>query len=79
MGEGYRELLAAADADPDVGAIVVTGAGRGFCAGIDVAALVASRPRTPEERDRARQARSFALQVPKPMIAAVNGPLPASG
>jgi enoyl-CoA hydratase/carnithine racemase len=60
MGEGYRELLAAADADPNVRAIVVTGAGRGFCARIDVAALVASRPRSAEERDRAREARSFA-------------------
>jgi enoyl-CoA hydratase/carnithine racemase len=79
MGECYRQLLTAADEDPEVRAIVVTGAGRGFCAGIDVAALAASRPRSAEERDRAREARSFALQVSKPLIAAVNGPAAGLG
>jgi len=39
MGERYRDLLTAADADPEVRAIVVTGAGRGFCAGIDIDTL----------------------------------------
>src|SRR3954447_10901770 len=35
----YRWALAQADADPDVRAVVVTGAGRGFCAGADFGAL----------------------------------------
>jgi enoyl-CoA hydratase/carnithine racemase len=35
----YRAALAEADADPDVRVAVVTGAGRGFCAGADTDAL----------------------------------------
>src|SRR3954469_13128734 len=39
MAFEYRWSLATADADPRVRAIVVTGAGRGFCAGADFRAL----------------------------------------
>ncbi len=39
METEYRRALAEAEADPGVGVIVVTGAGRGFCAGADAAAL----------------------------------------
>src|SRR5271154_991478 len=39
MQTEYRWSLANAANDPDVRVIVVTGAGRGFCAGADVAAL----------------------------------------
>ena len=53
-----RHAFAAAEADPGVVGIVLTGAGRGFCAGMDIAALdeistMASRPR-PETRPWAR-------------------------
>jgi 1,4-dihydroxy-2-naphthoyl-CoA synthase len=79
MGERYRELLAAADTDPDVRAIVVTGAGRGFCSVTDMDALaLVGRTRSSEERERARRTRSFALTVGKPLIAAMNGARPAS-
>jgi len=37
MEEELVDCFANADADPDVGAIVLTGAGKGFCAGDDVA------------------------------------------
>jgi enoyl-CoA hydratase/carnithine racemase len=69
----YFELLDKADADPDVRAIVVTGAGRGFCSGADMDDLqrVAGgdqlRPSTPT------RSRSFPLAIRKPMIAAING------
>ncbi len=39
MGELYADLLQRADADPDVRVIVVTGAGKGFCAGADLSVL----------------------------------------
>ncbi|MBV9202522.1 MAG: enoyl-CoA hydratase/isomerase family protein, partial [Alphaproteobacteria bacterium] len=36
MLQGLREALTRWGTDPGIGAIVVTGAGRGFCAGGDV-------------------------------------------
>ena len=58
MHTEYRWCLARAEADPAVRAVVVTGAGRGFCAGADTAALdghvQAGRydPGTPDELAR---------------------------
>jgi enoyl-CoA hydratase/carnithine racemase len=70
----YYELLDAAEDDPEVRAIVVTGAGRGFCAGADMDDLAAAGDRDMEAilRDRPRP-RTFPLTVRKPMIAAING------
>ena len=39
MAEQLRAALGRADADPEVRAIVITGAGRGFCAGADMSRL----------------------------------------
>ena len=39
MHTEYRAAVAAAEADPEVRVLVVTGAGRGFCAGADARAL----------------------------------------
>ncbi len=43
MSEEQADALTRANADPAVGAIVVTGAGRGFCAGADMDATFQSR------------------------------------
>ncbi|MEV6013402.1 enoyl-CoA hydratase-related protein [Streptomyces sp. NPDC051976] len=66
-------LLDEADADPDVRAIVITGAGRGFCSGADMADLARVSECDdgfPPPRPRPR---TFPLTMRKPMIAAING------
>jgi enoyl-CoA hydratase len=60
--------------DPDVGAIVVTGAGKAFVAGADIAEL--SKMGGMDARDASQLGqRTFSLieNLPKPVIAAVNG------
>ena len=93
MHTEYRWCLARAEADPAVRAIVVTGAGRGFCAGADTAALdghvQAGRydPGTPDELARpgygvrAEYDHAFAFHygMRLPVIAAVNGPAAGVG
>jgi enoyl-CoA hydratase/carnithine racemase len=75
LEDQYFERLAAAEADPAVRAIVVTGAGRGFCAGADLDDLAAVGA-TGEAADGAvtdRPPRSFPSTIRKPLIAALNG------
>ncbi|HJQ85031.1 MAG TPA: enoyl-CoA hydratase [Candidatus Binatia bacterium] len=70
--------------DPDVGAVLLTGAGRAFCAGGDVSAMRAGAAvRTFEDhvdRQRAGQELSRLLfEMPKVTIAAVNGAAVGAG
>ncbi|MFN7945890.1 MAG: enoyl-CoA hydratase [Blastocatellia bacterium] len=72
------EQLNAWGRDPEVGAIVVTGAGRAFCAGGDVSNMAqAGDTQTLEEQiDGLRQAHELSwllYNLPKVTIAAVNG------
>ena len=78
LGTAYHDRLDEAEADPDVRVIVVTGAGRGWCAGADIDLLEslgngagASNDDDGEERD-GRDTRRH-LQIKKPIIAAING------
>ncbi len=77
------EMIAAADmadADDGVRVLVVTGAGRAFCAGADLdpetfarrRAEAQASPRAP--RDRAGQLTLKLYGIRKPIIAAINGP-----
>src|SRR3954454_2577283 len=67
--------------DPDVRVIVVTGAGRGFCAGADMNDLqgLGSGEIDADERHAERLPQSFPLTIPKPIVAAINGPVAGIG
>lgn len=72
MSAGYFGSLDKAIADPEVRVIVVTGAGRGFCAGADMDVLQGIQGAGGSAPAENRDAR-FAMTVPKPIIAAING------
>ncbi len=72
LGARYFDLLTEAEADPAVRVIVVTGAGRGFCAGADFQTLTALQEGTLESFTEKR-ANTFPTTIKKPIIAAVNG------
>jgi enoyl-CoA hydratase/carnithine racemase len=77
MAAAYTEALLRADADPAVRVVVVTGAGRGFCAGADLDLLGSSQlnDTAPQEGPRPE----VAARIRKPVIAAVNGPAAGLG
>ncbi len=93
MNTEYRSLLQRAGADRGVRVIVVTGAGRGFCAGADTRALEGHVERGgydpgtgsdlahPGYGVRPEFDAEFAYHfgIPKPIIAAVNGPAAGVG
>ncbi len=84
-----RHALAEAERDERVVGIVLTGAGRGFCAGMDMNALndmssgggraandlaeLEAQPGDPAMGDNFSVTYSYLLSVRKPLIAAING------
>ncbi len=86
MLEAMVEALRRYADDDTVGCIVLTGAGRGFCAGGDVKAMAAGT----EMQARGLEAKAQALrermevsrllhECPKPTIAMINGPAAGAG
>jgi len=73
MEESWNDNLDRCIADPGVRVIVVTGAGRGFCAGADAAAL-GRRARGEESRPQRSRPLTAIVDAPKPTVAAINGP-----
>lgn len=77
LTEGLVQALKDADADPSVRVVIVTGAGRGFCAGADTREFKVLTPDNQSLVER-RAALTTELQglvkrMSKPVIAAVNG------
>ena len=81
MGEAYADLLVRADANPDVRAIVVTGAGRGFCSGADLAVLAEGRDALDGYLDGQglETLPTVALAIGTPVVTAINGPCAGIG
>jgi 2-(1,2-epoxy-1,2-dihydrophenyl)acetyl-CoA isomerase len=80
--DGLGSALAAAKRDPQVRAVILTGAGRGFCAGADLAApTLREGPDDVEQalRDRYHPIVLALYRLPKPVVAAVNGPAAGAG
>jgi 2-(1,2-epoxy-1,2-dihydrophenyl)acetyl-CoA isomerase len=86
-------VLAVAEADPGVGAVVLTGAGGAFCAGGDVKAMAARSADSPgaageavpidvaihRQRLSQRATSGQLWNMPKPTIAAIGGPAAGAG
>ena len=81
----YQELEAAlidSNNDHDVRAVVITGAGKGFCSGDDVKQVMLDTDRIQERAVYAKRqvsakptpAAALLMNMIKPVIAAVNGP-----
>lgn len=91
MGAEVKHALAQAEQDQRVVAIILTGAGRGFCAGADLYMLkgisegggaaeqmppeLAADPGDASMADSFRGTYTYLLSIRKPIIAAVNGPV----
>src|SRR5579884_3759942 len=71
MGAELRDAFRVVDARDDVRAVVVTGAGRGFCAGAD---LEGDGKIFREGEGAAAEPPPAAWEVRKPIIGAINGP-----
>lgn len=88
MEAEVRAAVTAATADDSARTIVITGAGRGFCAGADMSILTGITE-VPQPRDDAAglagsadnfdQKFSYLLAVPKPIFMAINGPIAGIG
>jgi 2-(1,2-epoxy-1,2-dihydrophenyl)acetyl-CoA isomerase len=75
-----HERLQAAATDQDTRCIVITGAGRAFCAGGDVAKMGTRSPlETFEHLSGVRTLVEAMVVVPKPVVAAVNGAAVGAG
>ncbi|MGH9703429.1 MAG: enoyl-CoA hydratase/isomerase family protein, partial [Candidatus Acidiferrales bacterium] len=84
LGRAIAEALARAAKDPAIRAVVLTGVGRGFCAGGDLALLydVRKRNAAPELEKLLLAGKEICLTIcdmPKPVVAAINGPAAGGG
>jgi enoyl-CoA hydratase/carnithine racemase len=94
MGHEIRDAMGQAERDPRVVGIILTGAGRGFCAGADMKMLSgisrsdegesggddvtdggSAHAGDPSWGDDLRGTYTYLMSIPKPIVAAINGPI----
>lgn len=75
MRDDLLDAIARSNADPAVGAMVLTGAGRGFCAGADIEKAFKARLEDGPQEGREDSAATWVrtVRAAKPIVAAVNG------
>lgn len=76
LGTEYFDALDRAMADSQIRAVVVTGAGRGFCAGADMGLLESIGSSEDERADAVavdERPQYYPTTLPKPIVAAING------
>jgi 2-(1,2-epoxy-1,2-dihydrophenyl)acetyl-CoA isomerase len=84
MAVALHAAVVRASIDPQVRAVVITGAGRGFCAGGDLHFAVAANPERPGDSFLAltkilHETIEEMRTMSKPVIAAINGPAAGAG
>lgn len=89
MNQALQQQLAKAEFDPAVKCIVLTGAGKGFCAGGDVKGMAAAGDGTVGaltideaihlQRSNQRATAGKLFKMPKPTLAALPGPAAGAG
>jgi 2-(1,2-epoxy-1,2-dihydrophenyl)acetyl-CoA isomerase len=84
MTQGLTEALQRLATDREVGCVVITGAGRGWCSGGDVKSMEArGHDQSVEDRieglHRAHQLPLLMRNCPKPIIGMINGPVAGAG
>lgn len=89
MNQALQAQLASAELDPAVRCIVITGAGKGFCAGGDVKSMAAAGDGTVGaltideaihlQRSNQRETAGRLFKMPKPTIASLPGPAAGAG
>jgi 2-(1,2-epoxy-1,2-dihydrophenyl)acetyl-CoA isomerase len=80
MSRGLTDAFSKAGADPDVRVILLSGAGRGFCAGADMQVLneLSAGPEATTSRSGGLRYDGL-MALPKPVIAAIHGPCAGIG
>lgn len=75
MGAEMAQAIEQANADESVDAIVVTGAGRGFCAGADIQDVFSAQQKDDSANEKRPQMRDWigTVRNAKPIVAAING------
>lgn len=83
MASELIRAMAEADADPGVGAVVLTGKGDSFCAGADLADFAQAASKTApvlhSEGIASTELFRVGMRMTKPLVAAVNGPAIGGG